>query len=54
MARLLTRLPGAEVDAAVTGAPGWLARNQLVNRLPAALALLHPRATGRGHGEEKD
>lgn len=50
----LTRLPGAEVDAAVTRGPAWLACNQVVNRLPAALALLHPLAAGRGHREEKD
>jgi len=49
----LTRLPGAEVDVELTTGPAWLAHNQVVNRLPAALALLHTLDAGSRGAEEK-
>lgn len=49
----LTRLPGAEVDVELTTSPAWLAHNQVVNQLPAALALLHTLEAGGRGGEEK-
>lgn len=49
----LTRLPGAEVDVELTTSPAWLAHNQVVNRLPAALALLHTLDAGSRGAEEK-
>lgn len=48
----LTRLPGAEVDAEVATGPAWLVHNQVVNRLPAALALLHTLDAGSPGGED--
>ena len=49
----LTRPPGADVDIELTTSPAWLAHNQVVNRLPAALALLHIIDAGSRGAEEE-